>query len=451
MKEDQALHNTDNIKSLSELHRGDLLNSISLIAGTTIGAGVLALPAATLPAGLLPSTLLMVGVWLYMAVSGLLIAEANLYVMQQQARPEVGLLATIRHQLGKEGAIASGLLYAFIHYALLVAYAARGGDILAAAVQNLELQLGLTPAIPLIPLWLGHVAFVALLGSLLLFGKEQFVGRLNSGLLGIVMVAFFGLLAFSWPQTESSRWVPQHWQAIGGAVPVMFVAFVYHNVVPVVTTRLQGDRTQIRQAIFLGSLVPLVMFLLWNAVILGSVEPQAAGAAALDPIELLRSGVEGAGLGIAVSVFSEFAIATSFIGFVYGLVNFFADLWHASKAGDSTAQQGDNVEQSLEIDHSKQERITIQRISTYALILIPPTILSTLSPHIFFDAIDISGAFGISILFGIIPAVMIWKQRYQSDIETVPMIGGGKGLLSVMIGIASFVLIQHVLIQAGLF
>ena len=110
---------------------GSLLSNVSLIAGTTIGAGILALPAATLPAGLLPSTLLMVGVWLYMAVAGLLVAEANLYAMKQLERQDVGLLATIQFQLGRGGAIAAGFLYAFIHYSLLVAYAARGGDILS--------------------------------------------------------------------------------------------------------------------------------------------------------------------------------------------------------------------------------------------------------------------------------------------------------------------------------
>ena len=217
----------------------------------------------------------------------------------------------------------------------------------------------------------------------------------------------------------------------------MFVAFVYHNVVPVVTTRLRSDRVQIRQAILLGSLIPLVMFLLWNAVILGSVEPLSNADAdvgtAIDPIEMLRSGIDSAGLGVAVSVFSEFAIVTSFIGFIYGLVNFVSDVF------GSVGELATKVEKS-------RHRMLI----TYSLVLFPPTVLSILSPTIFFDAIDISGAFGISILFGIIPAVMTWKQRYQSKEKTMQMVGGGKVTLAMMIAVAVAILLQHVLMKTGM-
>lgn len=49
---------------------GSVLGSTALIAGTTVGAGILALPAVTLPSGVVPSTALLIAVWLY-AVSTL--------------------------------------------------------------------------------------------------------------------------------------------------------------------------------------------------------------------------------------------------------------------------------------------------------------------------------------------------------------------------------------------
>lgn len=176
------------------------------------------------------------------------------------------------------------------------------------------------------------------------------------------------------------------------------------NVVPVVATNMEGNLGRIRTAIVAGTAIPLVMFLLWNAVILGTM-PQdaalegAAGAAAgldgvplVDPIARLQelggtvgvsssktlspcawsacwcaAGVPGscrrncvsqcplealprhwssclaapppvhapvAGLCDApraggsqgtVQVFSFFAIATSYIGFVLGLTDFLSD------------------------------------------------------------------------------------------------------------------------------
>ena len=361
-----------------------------------------------MPVGLLPSTALMIAVWLYMAVSGLLIAEANLYVRAQVGQEEAGLLATIEYLLGKGGAIASAILYLFIHYALLVAYTARGGDILAAVSNS--------------PLWVGHVIFTVLLGSLLFFGKETFVGRLNSVLLLGIILSFFSLVALTVGDlkivtaTESTN-VSMHWDAIATVIPVMFVAFVYHNVVPVVAARLEGDKARIRQAIFLGSLIPLVLFLVWNAVILLSV-----GQSVGDPIKQLQNGVNGSRLGAAVSVFSELAVTTSFIGFVYGLLSFFNDAFSKNIF-------------SKDIWSERYERP-----AKFALVFLPPLALSVLSPTIFFDAIEIAGAFGVSILFGVLPAAMVWKVRYGSEEETERLVPGKKTVLLSMGGGAVIVL-----------
>lgn len=408
-------------------HRpGSLLNSISLIAGTTIGAGILALPAATLPAGLVPSSLLMVGVWLYMAVSGLLIAEVNLQAMRLLGQPSLGFMGTVRYRLGKVGAAIAAILYIFNHYALLVAYTARGGDILASALGHLEVNLQLGPAMPL---WWGHIIFAGLLGSVLLLGSERSVGRLNSVLLAIVIVSFGGLLALTLGQVHVSQWLSGHWEAVSAAVPVMFVAFVYHNVVPVVTTQLEGDRAKIRRSIFIGSLIPLLMFLVWNAVVLGSVEVDST--AAVDPLEILRTSTINPKLGVLISVFSEFAIATSFIGFVYGLRNFFEDVLRYPV------------------------NLKLRRWVIYALVLVPPIAPSILNPNIFFEAMDSAGAFGVSVLFGIIPAVMAWRSRYIDDLEEEdggrsPLVLGGKTTLALSIGIASAVFVQNALVALGL-
>ncbi|MEN8447734.1 MAG: aromatic amino acid transport family protein, partial [Cyanobacteria bacterium J06555_13] len=427
---------------------GALLSSISLVAGTTIGAGILALPAATLPSGLLPSSSLMIAVWLYMAASGFLIVEATLYTRAQLGQEDLGFLATVQHQLGRWGAIAAGTVYIFIHYALLVAYTARGGDILATALTYLQqrfsfsqsvLPLASSPVLhPPVPLWCGHVVFSCLLGSLLFWGSERFVGRLNSILLIIIILAFSGLLTVTIPQIALPQLLRQHWVAVGSAIPVMFVTFVYHSVVPVITTQLNGNRSQIRKAILLGSLIPLSMFLLWNAAILGSVEWTPLETAAeniFDPIETLRMGSAHPRLGLAISVFSELAVMTSFIGFAYGLLSVLNDV---RSIGTSVAKT-----------QPRREKTSVKLLS-YVLIFVPPLILSLLSPSIFFDAIDASGALGTSFLFGILPAVMVWKLRYNTLTSTgkgrsEPWIPGGKFSLIVMIGIAAFVIVQYIL------
>lgn len=412
---------------------GSILGSAALIAGTTIGAGILALPAATLPAGVLPSTAVMVAVWLYMVASGLLIAEANVQAMRVSGQADIGLLATIRQNLGNGGAIAAGSVYIFIHYALLVAYIARGGDILAMAATRLCSHLN--PSFT-VPLWYGHVLFALLFGVLLYWGSAQFVGRLNTALVAIVIVTFGSLLALILGQVDLSRWQVQHWEAIGTVVPTMFVAFVYQNVVPVVTAQLEGDGRRVRWAIWWGSLVPLVMFVSWNALMIGSIDVDVVQGDQLDPVEILRQGRSHPLLGTVVSVFSEFAIATSFIGFVFGLLSVLQDIF------------------------SPSFREKNGLLPLYLLIFLPPLLLSVADPNIFFNAIDLAGAFGNSTLFGIIPAVMAWQYRYRPNLppdkalnETIePMtqkpnqlVPGGKGLLMAMIAIAMGVIVQNAL------
>ncbi len=209
----------------------------------------------------------------------------------------------------------------------------------------------------------------------------------------------------------------------------MAVALFYHNVVPVVVTQLEGDTRKIRQSIFIGSVIPLMMFLAWNAVILGSVSLEivqntADGKAIFDPLQILRSGGAGEWLGVLVSIFSEFAIATSFIGFVYGLLDFFQEIFFVTQGQFSS------------------------RLPLYSMILLPPMSFGAMNPHIFFTALDYAGTFSISVLGGIIPALMTWKQRQgQENANRIhqPLVPGGKVTLIVMIGIALAIIGKQIL------
>ena len=420
-------------------NRGSIFSSATLIAGTTVGAGILALPLVTTPAGLLPSTVLMILSWLYMLLSGLLIAEANLQVMERIGHAQVGLLATIQNSLGRRAAIACGVVYVFIHYTLLVAYVSRGGSILTAALKNSSLYVSIPH---LSAAWMGHILFVTLFGSILFWGSERFVSRLNTILVAVVVSSFIRLLWLTVERVEVSRWANQNWDAVGAIVPVMFVALVYQNVVPVVAHQLEGDKRRVRWAIILGSLMPLMMFAIWNAVILGSVDWRGGLFDGLEPTELLRGGLGRPGIQVAASVFSEFAIATSFIGFALGLFSVFEDVFRTFRPSN----------------------LILRKVLFYALILLPPLALSALYPNIFLSAVNWAGAFGNSVLFGIVPALMVWKLQSDgpsanlNDHSTVKtdkkiisalFFYSSRVLLSVMIGIACLVIAQNAAMKLG--
>ena len=66
------------IRAVPDEAPSTVLGSAALVAGTTVGAGILALPAKTLAAGLAPTATLLVGGWVFMAATGLFIAEVDL-------------------------------------------------------------------------------------------------------------------------------------------------------------------------------------------------------------------------------------------------------------------------------------------------------------------------------------------------------------------------------------
>jgi tyrosine-specific transport protein len=401
---------------------GSVLGSTALIAGTTVGAGILALPAVTLPSGILPSTFALIAVWLYALISGLLIAEVTLNAMHLEGRPSIGLLGIVEKTLGKLGArIASGA-YLFMHYALLVAYITQGGEILVSAISKLW---GVEN---LLPTWVGTTTFTLIFGGIMYLGREKFIEKLNNAFVGIVIVSFLGLMLLGGGQIKSTQFLIQDWSAVGSAVSVMCVALFYQNVVPVVVTQLEGDVCKIRQSIFIGSLIPLIMFLAWNALILASVSPDmldsTSSKTVFDPLQILRAGGAGEWLGVLVSIFSEFAIATSFIGFVYGLLDLFKDIFLVTQ-GELSG-----------------------RLPLYSLVLFPPMTLGTLNPSIFFTALDYTGTFSISVLGGIIPVLMTWKQRQEqkkANSINQSLVPGGKVTLIVMVGVALALIVRQIM------
>ena len=400
---------------------GSVLGSTALIAGTTVGAGILALPAVTLPSGIVPSTSGLIAVWLYALVSALLVAEVTLNTMRTEGHPSIGFLGVVEKILGKVGGRLAGGAYLFMHYALLVAYITQGGEILGSAAAKIW-------SVQILPTWVGTTTFTFLFGGIMYVGREKFIEKLNSAFVGIVIVSFLGLLFLAGGHIQSSQLLFQNWNALGSAISVMSVALFFQNVVPLVVTQLEGDAYKIRQSIFIGSVIPLIMFLAWNAVILGSVSPDmlhgtSNARSVFDPLQILRAGGAGEWLGVLVSIFSEFAIATSFIGFVYGLLDLFKDIFLIAQGK------------------------LFSRLPLYSLVLFPPMTLGTLNPSIFFTALDYTGTFSISVLGGIIPALMSWKQRQQQESDSInqPLVPGGKVTLIVMVGVALAMICRQIL------
>ncbi len=395
-------------KSLTASHdEGSTLAATALIAGTTIGAGILALPTATAPVGFLPSTVGLLIAAGYMVVSGLLIAELAINRTGQTGKPGVGLLELYRNSLGEKYAFVGSGAYLFLHFAIMVAYISQGGANLETAMQSAGLEsLSSIPGI-------GQIAFTSIIGAFLYFAQKSVVEATNNTLVLGVVVSFLSIIGIGFGTADFGALIAtetQHPEKLADAFPILFLSLVYQNVVPTVVTQLEGNRNKITIAIIGGVAIPLLMFLAWNAVIIGNILAiPNIDLTNVDPVGLLQSeGVGGEGLSTLVSVFSELAVVTSLIGFVYGIIDAFTDLANLPTSGP---------------DYDKWKPLL------FIGALLPPMMLALGNPDIFYSALDYGGAFGVSTLFLVLPPLMAWKERYGEEAKPLtvrPMVPFGK-------------------------
>lgn len=366
-----------------------------------VGAGVLALPIVTKPAGFLPSSAALLVVWAYMAGTALLITELSLSAVCSLGRPSgVSILSLGRITLGPVGGAATAVVYTFLHYAILTAYTAQGGAVLG----ELYTQLLHAPALPAV----APASLFALgIGGSLLVLPDPAVEALNNVLVGGVALSFVGVMAsLAGGFDPSVLFSDSDVSAIPRAIPVMLVANVYHNIVGPVASRLEGDPFRIRRAILLGSAAPLGLFLAYNAAVLGSgVDPSSISAG-------------------PVQAFSLLAIATSFVGFVAGLVDLWADV-------------------RVSILREQPDAVQRQLWPSYAATVLPPVAFAAADPGIFLRALDFAGTYGIAVLFGFMPAAMAWRNR--EEVGGFPeMVPGGKPVLALMMAFPALVIAQKV-------
>ena len=183
-----------------------------------------------------------------------------------------------------------------------------------------------------IPAWTSPL-FLTLIFAVMLYAGTRVVDYTNRFLALGFMITFLGLVISILPHAnltllvESQGSNPLH-QLPWYAATVVFGSFAYMIVIPSVRDYLQSDAKKIKQAIFVGSLLPLLLYLLWVGLILAVIPPN--GAVSLR--ELSTNGDAGTALTIALQTltnneglvwcirgFAFFAMATSFIGVALGL------------------------------------------------------------------------------------------------------------------------------------
>lgn len=391
--------------------QGRFLGSTLLIAGTAIGAGMLALPVLTGTSGFLSTGLLMTAVWLFNLYVAYIILEATLRLPTHS-----NLISIIGASLGKSGQIITWVSCTLFLYALLVTYLSGLSELLLDTINHLWNISA--------PVWLSPLFLSIVFAKTLYFGTRT-VDYMNRALSIGFAVTFIGLVLTIFPhastplllssqETNPLNNIPWH------ASTVIFGSFAYMIVIPSVRDYLHNDVKKIKKAIFMGSLLPLFLYLLWVGLIMAVIPTHGDASLTTLAMEedagtalthILYSVTQSPYLAWFVRGFAFFAMATSFVGVALGLHDLLSD--------------------GLKLNQSRYKKSIVPLLT-----ILPPFLFTFQLRDLFLSALILASEFAV-LLHVILPVLAVWVARRQiKQIAPYMVQGGYIGLvLTLIVGV----------------
>lgn len=386
----------------AEARPGSVLGGMVIVAGTAIGAGMFSLPVATS------------GMWFGYSLLLMLIAcfcmySASLYLLEANLRFPLGASfdSIAQGTIGNLGRIVNGASVAFLCYILTYAYISGGSSIISyslAAVGGVSLSQPMA-----------SLVFAMVLATVVVAGTRA-VDRVTTVLIGGMVITFLGSINGLlgnistdnlFPPLQSSQTLPFSLGALG----FLAVSFGMQTSVPSITRYLGKDERRVRMAVFAGSVLALSFYVLWQLSIFGNLSRDQFPAiiASGGNIGNVMAALSGNGLNVNASsllqLFSNMAVASSFLGVALCLYDYIADLFGF----------GNDF---------------VGRAKTAAVTFIPPTLLGVLLPDGFITAIGFAGM--VMVVFCILtPVVMAWVGRRKGDGSGYRVAGGALRMILV--------------------
>lgn len=379
---------------------------VLLVAGTSIGAGMLVLPVSTGFSGFVPSFLLLFLCWLFMLVTAFLFLEVNLSIKGQ-----INLVTMASVTLGNPGKIFSWVIYLLLLYSLTAAYIAASSSMFL-SVLNYIFTADL-------PSWVGPFPLLLFFGFIIYLGTKT-IDHLNRVLMLGLVITYLILIFFLPSHVQYDLLKRVDWNASIISIPLIITSFGFHIIIPTLTNYLHHRPSQLRWMLVVGSAIPFIVYSLWEFLALGTV-PLIGEESLVNAYEKgesvgipLTYWVKNSSFALAIPFFSFFAVITSFLGVTTSLSDFLRDGFKLKNTGSG-------------------------KVIACILTFIPPLVFVLTDPRGFYVALEYAGAF-VALLLGVLPALMAWR-LYKSFY--------GRCLLVTVILISLFIVVVDCLGHFG--
>ncbi|HAT8639445.1 TPA: tryptophan/tyrosine permease [Legionella pneumophila] len=384
------------------------IGGILLIVGTSIGGGMLALPVANAATGFWQSSLFLLICWAFMTFGAFFILEANLYLSRGKH-----MVSMAKATLGDYGLLTAWISYLFLLYTLLSAYISGGADVLNSLLSKVNWHLSD---------WQASSLFTLIFG-LVVYGGIHSVDVANRALMFGKLAVYCILVILIAPHIEFHYFQHGDYRQIGGAIMILITSFGFAIIVPNLRDYFDDDIKTLKKVIFIGSLIPLICYIAWDAVIIGSLP--SAGTSGLESLmqnprttsalaSLLTDKVENTTISALFNFFTSICMLTAFLGVSLCLFSFLAD-------GLKLRERGRHG------------------IGLFVLTFLPPLLIVIYYPGAYIYALRYAGIFCIILLL-LLPALMCYfgRKRYKSPF----WVPGGK-ISQFAVIIISVVLLVH--------
>lgn len=386
-----------------KLYDNKTVGGVLLIAGTAIGAGMLALPLTTGVGGFFYSTLLILACFSFMLMTLFILLEANLY----EESMEANIISMAKKRLGVTGQIAAWFSFLLLLYSVAAAYLSAGGSLIGKVIND-EISHQYAQY--------GIYMFGAFVCTIVFFGA-WLIDYLNRFLMCALISIYLVMVLFVSPHVSLSNFHGGEPKYLLGAVTVVALSFTSHIIVPSLRMYMKNNVPQLKRTLLIGSIIPLFFYLVWQFLILGLLPPAGdqfslkAVASGAHPVasltHALRVHVGLSWIANLVGAFSFLAVTTSFLAVVLSLVDFLAD--------------------GLQI-----KRTFVGKLFLLAFAIVPPLLFALYYPEGFILALSYAGVF-VAVLYGILPPLMVYRARYKDKLTSPFVMPGGKLLLLLTI------------------
>lgn len=375
---------TQTIKKNNPITKASL-NAAFMLAGTAVGAGMLAIPVETSQIGFMTSFWVTIGVWLYMLLTGLILMKVSVAM-----KGNGSFLEMAGKYLPFYGKEIIGFLFVFLYGTLMIGYISAANGIIGSVMGGgVIIQL-------IFPL-----ALLALLSM-----HRDVVIPLISKLTLPMVILFVLFYVLGAKYVQPANLMKSNLSSFYIVIPVLFGAFGYHNIVPTLCRYLRYDTREITFAILFGSFIPCLVYLLWQGLILGILDStmlEVAKQKGVPAVVMLGKITGNSYFGILGTCFAFFAILTSVLGVGISLVDFLP--------------------------------VKSKRVSVSLTVLVPFAITLCFS-GIFFAAQRFAGGFGEALLNGMIPVALYYFYQ-KAEKENVD----NKNLMFSLLMIGIFVIV----------